>query len=235
MLEKFNMKLLGSAFVVIVLLCAGIHFYAQWSNKRFASELGILSQPTAVPESAEKTENDAASPIAKASRVERPEFVNQDSSKDESATQSELSEVSEQMDAEEQGEETETSEPAAGFDAAPLLSAFGLPEEVTTLFEGGADAEDFEEAEAYLVEEYGQFAEVEAIIDRLKALSRGPVELDELTGLFEAWIQVLPPDAQENRRQLMNVLAQLEQVKALGGYAIVNIEGDVIDGNTSGD
>lgn len=231
MLEKFNMKLLGSAFVIVVLICTGIHFYAQWSNKRFASELGILSQPAAVPESAEKTENDTASPIAETSRVERPEFVNQDISKDESATESEPSEVSEQMDAEEQGEETETSEPAAGFDAAPLLSAFGLPEEVTTLFEEGADAEDFEEAEAYLVEEYGQSAEVMAIIDRLKALSGGPVELDELTGLFEAWIQVLPPDDQENRRQLMNVLAQLEQVKALGGYAVVQ----VIDGDTSGD
>ena len=29
MLEKFNMKLLSTAFVIIVLLCAGIYFYAE--------------------------------------------------------------------------------------------------------------------------------------------------------------------------------------------------------------
>ena len=39
MLEKVNMSLLGGAFVVVVLLCAGIYFYAEWSNKRFALEL----------------------------------------------------------------------------------------------------------------------------------------------------------------------------------------------------
>ena len=27
MLEKFNMRLLGGAFVIIVLLCAGLYFY----------------------------------------------------------------------------------------------------------------------------------------------------------------------------------------------------------------
>ena len=57
-----------------------------------------------------------------------------------------------------------------------------------------------------------------------------------LTGLFEAWIQVLPPEEdRENRRQLMNVIAQLNQVKALGGNSEANIEIHVIDGNDLGD
>ena len=103
------------------------------------------------------------------------------------------------------------------------------------LFDEDADAADFEEAETYLVEEYGQSPEVEAIIDRLKQLSGGPVELDVLTGLFEAWIQVLPPEDQENRRQLMNVITQLNQAKALGGNGEARIEIQVINGKDLSD
>ena len=123
---------------------------------------------------------------------------------------------------------TETSESTAEFDATPLLSAFGLPEEVKTLFDENADTADFEEAEAYLVEEYGQSPEVEAIIDRLKQMSGGPVKLDDLTELFDAWIRVLPEAEQENRRQLMNVLTQLNQAKALGTDGEVSIEVHVV-------
>lgn len=103
------------------------------------------------------------------------------------------------------------------------------------IFDEGADAEDFEAAETYLVEEYGQSPEVKAIIDELQQLSGGPVELDTLTGLFEAWIQVLPPEDQENRRQLKNALTQLQQLKALGGNSEASIEVHVIDGDTLGD
>ena len=46
MLERFNMKMLGGAFVIVVLLCAGIYFYAERSNKRFAAELGEPPQVT---------------------------------------------------------------------------------------------------------------------------------------------------------------------------------------------
>ena len=231
MLEKLNMRLLGIAFVVVVLFCAGIYFYTEWSNKRFISELGEPPQPTVASESVVETKSDEMSTTLS----EPTEFVSEDSSEDVVVLEPESSDVPELMDGEAPVEATEASEPTPEFDATPLLSAFGLPEEVTTLFDEGADETDFEEAEAYLVEEYGQSPEVEAIIDRLKQLSGGPVELDTLTGLFEAWIQVLPEEDQENRRQLMNVITQLNQAKALGGDAEVSIEVHVIDGNVSGD
>ena len=60
-------------------------------------------------------------------------------------------------------------------------------------------------------------------------MSGGPVKLDDLTELFEAWIRVLPEEEQGTRRQLMDVLTQLHQAKALGADAEVDIEVHVID------
>ena len=54
-------------------------------------------------------------------------------------------------------------------------------------------------------------------------MSGRPVQLEEVTALFEAWIQVLPEEQHESRRQLMNVLTQINQVKALGGDGPVHI------------
>ena len=224
MLEKFDMKLLSIAFVIIVLLCAGIYFYAEWSNKRFASELGKPPQLTVASEPSAEIENDTVSRVEQTTSIKPLAPVSENAEKADMASEQASMETSGLPNGNVSVGETETPKPASEFDATPLLSAFGLPEEVTTLFDEDADAADFEEAEAYLVEEYGQSPEVEAIIDKLKQLSGGPVELDVLTGLFEAWIQVLPPEDQENRRQLMNVIAQLNQAKALGGTAEVSIQ-----------
>lgn len=225
MLEQFNMRMLGVAFVVVVLLCAGIYFYAEWSNKRFMSELGVPPQPTVVSELTVETETDQISTTL----AEPAEFVSEDPNEDAVVSEPEFVDVPELMDEDVPVEAAEASEPASEFDATPLLSAFGLPEEVTTLFDEGADEADFEEAQTHLIEEYGPSPEVEAIIDKLKQMSGGPVKLDDLTELFEAWIQVLPESDQENRRQLMVVLTQLNQVQALlGGDGEVSIEVHVV-------
>ena len=235
MLEKFTMRLLSSAFVIIVLLCVGIYFYAEWSNKRFASELGKPPQRTVVSEPSAKIESDIGASVEQTRPIKPSEPVSKDAEKADMVSGQEPTEVSEPPNEDTSVEMTETPESTTKFDATPLLSAFGLPEEVTVLFDEDADAADFEEAETYLVEEYGPSPEVEAIIDRLKQLSGGPVELDVLTGLFEAWIQVLPEEDRENRRQLMNVITQLNQARALGGNGEASIEIHVIDGGTLGD
>ncbi|MDE0325843.1 MAG: hypothetical protein OXN27_18150 [Candidatus Poribacteria bacterium] len=227
MLERFTMRMLGVAFVIVVLLCAGIYFYAEWSNKRFMSELGVPPQPPVASELTVETESEEVSTTL----VEPTKFVSEDPNQDAVVSEPESVDVPELMDEDVPVEATELSEPASEFDAMPLLSAFGLPEEVTTLFDEGADETDFEEAQTHLIEEYGPSPEVEAIIDKLKQMSGGPVNLDDLTELFEAWIQVLPESDQENRRQLMNVLTQLNQAKALGGDGEVSIEVHVVGPN----
>ena len=231
MLGKLNMSLFSAAFVVVVLFCIGIYLYVEWSNKRFISELGEPPQPTASSEPAAQTENDKTL----TSFVEPMESASENPNKDTVASEPEPVGIPELMDEDIPVEETETSEPTSEFDATPLLSAFGLPEEVTSLFDEDADEVDFDEAQMHLIEEYGPSPEVEAIIDKLKQMSGGSVKLDDVTELFEAWIQVLPEADQESRRQLMGVLTQLYEAKTLEGDAEVSIEVHVVGADDPSD
>ena len=224
MLEKINMRLLGGAFVVVVLLCAGIYFYAEWSNKRFASELGEPAQVTATSKTIPKSEDSETLRVEGETSVKTVGSANKDVSEKAITSESESTSDSELAKEDAPVEETETAESAAEFDVTPLLKAFGMPEEVRTLLQEGTGEEDFEKAETYLIGEYGQSPEIAAILDRLKQMSGGPVELDELTGLFEAWIQVLPEENRETRRQLMDALTQLYQAQTSGGGGEVRIE-----------
>jgi hypothetical protein len=130
MLERFNIKILGGAFVVVILLCVGIYFYAEWSNKRFASELGAPPQFTAASEPTSKTKSDKVPPVEETSSIEVREFVSEDTHKDAVVSEPEPVETSESMNEDILVEAAETSESPSKFDATPLLSAFGLPEEV---------------------------------------------------------------------------------------------------------
>ena len=231
MFRHINFSVLGGAFVVVVLFCAGIHFYIQWDNKRFVAEIGEPLQFTTASETAAEIKDDEAQSVERTERIEPIEFV----SENEDVPESKPVEESERIDEEVSAPQTDTPETASEFDATPLLSAFGLPEEVTAFFDEEAEEADFEGAQAHLIEEYGPSPEIEAIIDKLKQMSGGPVKLDDLTELFEAWIQVLPEEEQGTRRQLMDVLTQLHQAKALGADAEVGIEVHVIDTDSSSD
>lgn len=235
MFRPIKLKVLGGACVGVVLLCAGIYYYVQWDNKRFMAEIGEPPRSTTASEPAAETQNDETQSVEQTTFIEPVEFVSDNGV----VPESEPVEEPEPMDEEASVPQTDTSEITSEtipeFDPTPLLSAFGLPEEVTSLFDEEVEAEDFEVAETHLVEAFGQSPEVEEIVDKLKQMSGGPVELSDLTELFEAWIRVLPEEDQGNRRQLMNVLTQLNQIGMAGGNAPVGIEIRVIDGNALGD
>ena len=95
MLERFNIKMLGGAFVIVVLLCAGIYFYAERSNKRFAAELGEPPQVTTSSEPVLKTESSKVSSVEQTTPVKPLELVNKDVSKDTVASESEHGDTSE--------------------------------------------------------------------------------------------------------------------------------------------
>ena len=231
MLKHINLGVLGGACVVVVLICAGIYFYVQWDNKRFMSELREPPQFTTASKPPAEIQSDELQSVEQTTLIEPTEFMSENDGVQASAPV----EGMELMDEEASVAQTDTSETASEFDATPLLSAFGLPEEVTSLFDEEADEADFEEAQMHLIEEYGPSPEVEAIIDKLKQMSGGPVKLDDLTALFEAWIQVLPEEEQGNRRQLMDVLTQLYEAKALGGNGEASIEVHFIEEDALGD
>lgn len=230
MFRPVKLKTLGSACVVVALLCAGIYYYVQWGNKRFMAEIGQPPRSTTEPELGAEVQSSDTQTF-----IEPVEFV----SDNNVASESEFVEEPEPMDKETSvpitGTSETTSEMTPEFDPTPLLSVFGLPEEVTSVFDAEAEVEDIEVAETHIVETYGQSPEVEEVVDRLKQLSGGPVELGDLTELFEAWIQVLPEEDQASRRQLMNVLTQINQIGMNGGNLPVNMEIRVIDANAFGD
>ncbi len=215
-------KHLIGLFIVLAFLCAGLYFYTEWSNRRFAEELGEIPTfaPSAEPAEPTAEQDDIPQVTTQTGTVETPETI-------ADGTPDPLFAPDPVLDALDAAEmvEVPVDEPSeSGFDAAPFLTAFGVPEEVTALFDESVDAEAFQEAESHLIEEYGASPEVEAIIQQLKQMSTGPVELDALIGLFEAWVQVLPPEDQENRRQLIEVLTKLDMVRSLGGDSEIRIE-----------
>ncbi|MDE0485289.1 MAG: hypothetical protein OXI67_22180 [Candidatus Poribacteria bacterium] len=214
MFKQLDLKVIGGIVIIAVLLVAGTYFFSQRSYKRFASDIGV-SPESATPSKA-TSKSDKTESVEQSKETQSPKSVNENI-KVKPTVKSELANTAKENEA--AAEKTETPK----FDASSLMSTFGIPEEVKSLLDEDAEEADFEKAQAYLAEKYGQSAEVDAIMDRLKQMSGGPVELDDLTALFEDWIEILPEEQQENRRQLMGVLTLLNQAKAQGGSNPVQV------------
>ena len=216
MFKQFDYKILVGIVLVGVLLVAGTHYFSQRNYEKFASDIG--ASPDSTTPSNAASESDTTKPVEQSKATLSPKKVNVNlKAESKPAVDSESTNTT--KDKEETAEKTETPE----FDASSLMSAFGIPEEVKSLLDEDVEEVDFEKAKAYLAEKYGQSSEVDAIMDRLKQMSGGPVELDDLTKLFEAWIEVLPEEQQENRRQLMGVLTLLNQAKDQGNTGPVHV------------
>ena len=229
MFKQLDLRVIGGVAIIAVLLLAGTQFFSQRSHKRFVSEIGELPQSTT--SSKDDSKNDTITPSEQSKPTLSTESVTENlKGEPKPVVKSEMIVTSEEKEV--PIEKTDTSEPESEFDAASLLSVFGVSEEVTSLLDKDADEADFEKAQTHLTEKYGPSPEVEAIIDKLKQMSGGPIELDDLTSLFDAWIQVLPEGQQENRRQLMDALTALSLAKTLGGDGTANISIQVVEPET---
>lgn len=216
MFKQFDYKIVVGIVIIGVLLIAGTHYFSQRSYEKFASDIEASSKSTTPSKAA--SESDTTKPADQSKATQSPKSVSAKLKvESKPAVDSEATDTTENQEA--TAEKPETPE----FDAASLMSAFGIPEEVKLLLDEDVEEADFEKAQAYLAEKYGQSSEVDTIMDRLKQMSGGPVELEDLTELFEAWIEVLPEEQQENRRQLMGVLTMLNQAKAQGNNGQVHV------------
>jgi hypothetical protein len=215
MFKQLDIKVIGGIIFIAALLLAGIHFYSKWSYNRFATEIGVSSESTT---QSNATENDITKSVEQSKSTQTQKSGDENVKvQPKSTVKSELANTAKENEV--SAEKTETPE----FDASSLMSTFGIPEEVKALLGENAEEADFEKAQEYLAEKYGQSPEVDAIMDRLKQMSGGPVELEDLTALFQDWIEILPEDQQENRQQLMGVLTLLHQAKAQGGSSPVHV------------
>ena len=223
MFKQLDRKVIGGIVIIAVFLIAGIYFYSKWSYNRFATEIGAAPQSTTPSEPVSETDK-----ITPSEQSKETQSVNGNVKvKPKSIVKSELANTAKEGSV----EKTEASE----FDASSLLSDFGIPEEVTSLLDEDAEAEDFEKAQAHLTETYGESPEVEAVIDKLKQLSNTTVQFGDLIELLETWIDVLPEEQHEIRQRLMNSLAQLQQIKGLSGNTPVRfIAAPVLNPTLSG-
>lgn len=194
MFREFEGRILVGGVIIAVLFIGGIFIYSKWSYTRFADEIG--EPPLPQTKTADKIH-----PITTEVK-KQSEIINVDS---ENSKQS-INETNENIPTKGQvsKENTNTSIVTTEFDPTQLLSTFGMPEEITSLLDQNAEEGEFEKAEEHIKEKFGQSPAVDAIIDQLKNLSGRPVQLNELTELFETWIQVLPEEEQKTRRQLKN-------------------------------
>ena len=213
MFKELDYKIVVGMVIVAVLLVGGTYYFSQRSLNRFASEIGATHKKTIptkpVPES------DTSTPSEKSKH--RPDNENK-KVEPNLAVESDSSNTAEGKKVTE--EKIEMSELVSEFDAASLVSAFGIPDEVKSLLDENAEEADFEKAQEQLTEKYGQSPEVTAIIDKLKQMSGQPIALDDLTTILEALVQVLPEDQHESRRKLMSTITQLNQFKVLGGEGL---------------
>lgn len=214
MFKQLDLKVIGGIVIIAVLFLAGTYFFSQRSYERFASEIG--ASPESTTPSKATSESDKTESVKQSKATQTPKSVNENV-KVKPTVKSELANTTKENEA--SAEKTETPQ----FDASSLMSTFGIPEEVTSMLDEDAEEADIEKAQAYLAEKYGQSPKVDAIMDRLKQMSGGPVELEDLTALFEDWIEILPEEQQENRRQLMGVLTLLNQAKTQGGSSPVQV------------
>ena len=207
MFKQLDGRIIIGGVIIAVLIIGGIFVYSQWSYNRFADEIG--ETPQSQPTVANKSNPTSAKIMQKTNKANT-------NSDDNNQT---IKENPQNLSIEEKQilkENSDTSTPTTEFDPTQFLSAFGVPEEITTLLNEETEEGELEQAEEQLKEKYGQSPAVEAIIDQLKNMSGRPVELNEITALFEAWIQVLPEEEQKTRRQLMNAISQLNQIKEVG-------------------
>lgn len=231
MFKELDGRIFVGGVIIAVLIIGGIFVYSQWSYNRFADEIGESSPSQTTIEDRNNlttTEINKNSEIVNANSTDLNQPLPiKETTKNIPTEEMQVSE-----------ENTDTSTPAPDFDPTQLLSAFGMPEEITTLLDENNEEGEFERAEEHIKEKFGQSPAVEAIIDRLKQMSAGPVALDDITALFEDWMQVLPEEEQKTRRQLMNALTQLNQIKDLGSEApptIISIGLDALGNDELGD
>ena len=222
MFKQLDLKIIGGIVFIAILLVAGTYIYSQWSYKRFASELDVSPQSSTSSESVKSTEQSNSTPSPE-SINDNLEVTSKPTGESEPTNMIEDKEVS--------AEKTRESE----FDPTNLFPVLGLPEEVTSLLDGEAEAEDIEKAQKYLQEKYGQSPEVEAIMDRLKQMSGGLVGLEDITALFEDWLEVLPEDQQENRQSLMRALTLLRQDNSKDAKIYVSTDSDIDPSLLEGD
>ena len=193
-LTKNSLQTIGGVLVLTVLMGAGMFLYAQWDLKRFRTSLGELSEVSPMTASQTAKEADIHTEETTFVEITAPKSLTQDHIEPESSEELKtevpsleildslmdelsLSEVEalEKMIAEENLEEdkdTQLDEFRADIDRSGI-AGFISSLESGNISIGTGDLED-----------------VATVVDILRRSTEGPIAIDDLITMLEAWIRI---------------------------------------------
>ena len=227
-----NLQVIGGALILTVIICAGFLLYAQWDLKRFEESLGKLPKLETPPET-------VAAPADVSPREvmtdERPSYTTPRATVSVERFERQVLEVDVPEWETPAVPLTETELPALESDSDALsLSKVEFPEEWTDVpVEGidwvqakaaGRDYNDFlhtapEYAYARLAdglrEMYGDFPEVDTIVENIKRANEETLTLDDAIHMAEAFSRIMPENQQASRNMIALQLEILRELKTL--------------------
>ena len=218
---KSILKVIGAVLILITLMSIGIFFYARWDLKRFKESLGEV--PEVLPIIVSQTENVVTTHAEEASPAEivvpKP------------LTQHHIEPESKELEMDLPSLETLDS-----LMDNPSYYELGLPKEETT----NAQSESLEKEEVSWINEfqeevgsgdgvaslistvesgYGNSEDVDTVVEMLKRSVEGPMTVDDLITMTEAWLRIQPntshvhSEINENRAVLERRLSRLRADK----------------------
>ena len=225
-LTKNTTQTIGGAIALIVLMCAGMFLYGRWDLKRFKESLKELHEVS--PMTISQTEKVANTHFKEAAPAEitAPKPLTQPHSADPGPKEPEMEALSieildalmdELFSSEMEHSETEAAGVQRGsLEEEEIPRANELQEEVdsasgfASLISALESANDIGE---------GSSTDVTIVVQMLKRSERGPVAVDDLITMMEAWLRIqpnappVPPEVNETRDFLTNMLSRLRADK----------------------
>ena len=215
--KKNILKVIGAFLILIALMSIGLFFYARWDLKRFKESLGEV--PIIVSQTEKVTTTHAEE--ASSAEIVAPKPLTQHHIEPESK---------------ELGMDLPSLEILDSLIDDPSLYELELPKEEPT----NVQSEGLEKEEVSWIDEfqeevgsgdgvaslistlesgYGNSADVVTVVEMLKRSVEGPMTVDDLITMTEAWLRIQPntphldSEINENRAALENRLARLRADK----------------------
>lgn len=210
---RTTLNVIGAAFILAVLICVGIFFWAKWEKQRFDASLPEVPKvsPVTVSQNAQSTSVAKEEPQPPQEPVLAPAPL-------------EAGPVTYEP---EQVTSENASEPLAVNEFMEFLDAPLREEDVPALFEGEWVNEEDAESQAgsactdaghrtdpdALRNRYGDSPDIEVVIEVNRLIDAGIATTDDVIAQEEAWLRLLPEDDYRNREETAKFLEHLYQTK----------------------
>lgn len=215
MKARYNLRVIGIAFIFTVLACVGIFLYSRWDYQRFVESLGEGSQVSHI------TVSQQNSPIT--IRKEESELLQEQMLEpiDAEVASHVVNPESEPLLPEVETDEIKLAEFMLFLDEYEELENSSLSDSEISDTKAGniaeentcTDVDHRTDAEA-LRNRYGDSPDVEILIEVNRLMDAGVATTDDMIDRAEAWLRLLPEDDYRNRQEAMNSLEHLYQTKA---------------------